>query len=324
MSGLEIAGFIIGLGGLAAIFDTTCVIWKTISQASEFGEDVANSMSKIQMEYFRFQMWWTALHNLAADSRPIPAEPILGPTQLVDSLRSQMANPLISTAAHVLTLLKELEQILAKNQALPSVTARTSVASATSQSAGHADDSVLQEQVELRRYLDRQKALAKELLRSVSWWKRLKHGAAPWKENDKQQMTRIHADLIYWNNSLYGILPHDVRQSILQQGIAGYILDTEDNSLELSQTSQNGASQRAAAIEYAQIHELRVRTRHEAGKSAPESLRKIVSDMGKSPAEIQGLPETYDKKHPFSILVANEPAKCNSPPFSSYICLLHN
>jgi Prion-inhibition and propagation len=51
---LEIPGFIIGLSGLAAVFHETCAVWKTISSASDYGEDVAKSMNKLEMEYFRF------------------------------------------------------------------------------------------------------------------------------------------------------------------------------------------------------------------------------------------------------------------------------
>ncbi|KIM74441.1 hypothetical protein PILCRDRAFT_92606 [Piloderma croceum F 1598] len=54
MVGLAIPGFIIDLNGLAAIFDKSCLVWKTIAQAQDFGEDVADWMRKLEMEFFRF------------------------------------------------------------------------------------------------------------------------------------------------------------------------------------------------------------------------------------------------------------------------------
>lgn len=56
MSGLEIPAFIVGLSGLAAVFRQTCAVWRTISSAGDYGEDVAKSMDKLEMEYFRFQV----------------------------------------------------------------------------------------------------------------------------------------------------------------------------------------------------------------------------------------------------------------------------
>jgi hypothetical protein len=323
MSGLEIAGFIVGLGGLGSIFDRACLIWKTISQASEYGEDVANSMTKIQMEYFRFQMWWTALQNLAADSPSKLVEPDSAPTGLVASLRARMENPLVSTTSAVLKLLEELEKVLTKNDVLQITTARAPVATAASQNAEGAGKATLELDTEVKRFRDRQQKLSKDLLQSISWWKRLKHDAAPWREADKQLMARIHADLSYWNNSLYGILPHNVRESVLQQGIAGYILDTDDNAFALSQTSEDSANQTASAIEYAQLIQLRQRTRIQAGEATTENIPSIVDNMRKKHQEIHDLPDYYDSTHPFSVLTAEEPAKCKlSPNVSSLASLV--
>lgn len=65
MSGLEIPAFIIGLGGLISVFEKGFEVWRVIRRADDFGDDVADWMCKLEMEFFRFQTWWTALEHLA-------------------------------------------------------------------------------------------------------------------------------------------------------------------------------------------------------------------------------------------------------------------
>jgi hypothetical protein len=64
---LEIPSFVVGLSGLVAVFDKACLIWRTLSIAKDFGRDVVLKMTVLEMEYFRFEVWWTALESIAAD-----------------------------------------------------------------------------------------------------------------------------------------------------------------------------------------------------------------------------------------------------------------
>lgn len=51
---MEVAGLVVGIAGLAAVFETGCEIWLTVAKASQYGESVANALSKLEMEVFKF------------------------------------------------------------------------------------------------------------------------------------------------------------------------------------------------------------------------------------------------------------------------------
>jgi hypothetical protein len=61
---MEVVGFVIGLSGLIAVFDTACEVWHAIGAAKDFGEDVDSSIRKLEIEFFRFHSWWTAAEKL--------------------------------------------------------------------------------------------------------------------------------------------------------------------------------------------------------------------------------------------------------------------
>ena len=58
---MEVAGLVIGIAGLATVFETGCKIWLTVAKASQYGDNVANALSKLEMEFFKFQAWWVVL-----------------------------------------------------------------------------------------------------------------------------------------------------------------------------------------------------------------------------------------------------------------------
>jgi len=58
---LEIPAFTIGVGGLTAVYDKICAIWKAIAEARDFGEDIPANFASIEMEYYKFKMWWTVM-----------------------------------------------------------------------------------------------------------------------------------------------------------------------------------------------------------------------------------------------------------------------
>lgn len=61
---MDVAGLVVGLSGLVAVFETSCKVWRTIRAASGFGDDVADSIRKLEMEFFRFYTWWDVLRSL--------------------------------------------------------------------------------------------------------------------------------------------------------------------------------------------------------------------------------------------------------------------
>jgi Prion-inhibition and propagation len=63
---MEAIGFAVSLTGLITIFDKACDIWRSISAARNFGDDVVGSIRKLEIEHFRFQSWWTAVQRLEA------------------------------------------------------------------------------------------------------------------------------------------------------------------------------------------------------------------------------------------------------------------
>jgi hypothetical protein len=91
------------------------------------------------------------------------------------------------------------------------------------------------------------KELAKELLRRTSWLKRIKHNAAPWDEDDKTRMKETLDDFRCWNESIYAILPQRIRDSVVEQGIAGYILQDGDDAFPLPSTG-GGANPRNTVV----------------------------------------------------------------------------
>ncbi|UPL00748.1 hypothetical protein LCI18_011682 [Fusarium solani-melongenae] len=202
MSGLEIPSFIIGLGGLVAVFEKGFEVWRTIREAHDFGDDVADWMCKLEMEFFRFQTWWTALEHLALrpghppSVRRVPSQT----SALQVTLDKQFGQPITDAAVNILKLLEKIEDVLKRNGILTIFQAQPP---------------------ELRQTLDlseetfksrtRLKKFADDLLKHTPWITRIKHNASPWKDND----------------------------NILELGIAGYALDTSDNIGDISRLSSN-------------------------------------------------------------------------------------
>ncbi|KAF4436403.1 hypothetical protein FACUT_6463, partial [Fusarium acutatum] len=117
MSGLEIPAFIIGLGGLITVFEKGFKVWRVIRRADDFGDDVADWMCKLEMEFFRFQTWWTAMEHLAITKKS-PHSILNVPLQsspLQATLDKQFGNPIIDAANSVLKLLEKIEKILQRN-----------------------------------------------------------------------------------------------------------------------------------------------------------------------------------------------------------------
>ena len=208
-------------------------MWTTIREAREYGNDVADWMCKLEMEFFRFQTWWTALEHLALTHRKPQSQLQVrkqdSPLQSV--LSTSIRQPIIAAAENVLRLLSEIEEVLQQNGVLPLKTK-------SAQQAALQTGKILDLNTEVEALKARRNKFSTDLMKHTSWYKRLTHGTSPWKpEPDKKVLNGKLESIIYWNEALYSILPQATRDSILQLGIAGYALDASDNAPEISRLS---------------------------------------------------------------------------------------
>ncbi len=263
MSGLEIPGFVIGVGGLAAVFDKACLVWKTIAEAQDFGEDVASWLAQLEMEFYRFQLWWTYFEHLSARSTANPfIAPATGtdPESLLSHIRDQNGRQIENAATSVLKVLEDIERILRSCGALRALSAVAAVpisntprATAASQNFGINGTPNLNEEKERRRYRE------KVLLKRVPWLKRVKYGASPWKESDRDALNEKLQLLTWWNRSLLELLPTSIRDSILFQGPLGYLLAEDEDAAGLSKLKISGSLSNREAGYSARLRETRKR-----------------------------------------------------------------
>ncbi|KAF5977929.1 hypothetical protein FCOIX_6261 [Fusarium coicis] len=276
MSGLEIPAFIIGLGGLISVFEKGFEVWRVIRRADDFGDDVADWMCKLEMEFFRFQTWWTALEHLAISKRsshsvlnvPLQSSP------LQVTLDKQFGKPIIDAATSVLRLLEKIEGILQRNGVLVVMQAEPLI---TDQGADLVEATAKSRQ--------RLKRFASDLLKHTPWTTRIKHSTSPLKEDsDKTALDDSLDSIIYWNNTLYSILPQNIRDTILELGIAGYALDSPDNIKDIVNLSsdRNGTLSQSA-----KLMTIRQRFKDSAGLSA--DVDAILQTMELKEAAFEGL-----------------------------------
>ena len=153
MTGLEIPAFIIGLSGLLSVFEKTCEIWRSVSSAQGFGQDIARSMDKIEIEFHRFETWWTVLETLANKRKEPRNQTSISP--LIVSTENEIS----IAARNIRDLLEEVEKILRDNKALAVVVQhRQKTLSSTEQSKSSGSEAVQASR-------DRQRHLERELIK---------------------------------------------------------------------------------------------------------------------------------------------------------------
>ncbi|RSM06393.1 hypothetical protein CDV31_009167 [Fusarium ambrosium] len=278
MSGLEIPSFIIGLGGLVAVFEKGFEVWRTIREANDFGDDVADWMCKLEMEFFRFQTWWTALEHLALrpghpqSVRRVPSQT----SALQVTLDKQFGQPITDAAVNILKLLEKIEEVLKRNGILTIFQAQPPEPKQT-----------LDLSEETSKSRTRLKKFADDLLKHTPWTTRIKHNASPWKDNDKSTLDSSLESMIYWNNALYSILPQNLRDSILELGIAGYALDTFENIGDISTLSSNRNTVLSQSAKF-----IRLRQRFKDGAATDADLDDILQKMERKMNHFEGIDTT--------------------------------
>lgn len=309
---MEIPASILALSAVGDAYDRACLIWKTIASARDFGDSVANAMSKLEMEFFRFQAWWMALENLARSpghGTSISHSPSTLPTsQLTVHLQTNLGSPVILAASNIQRLLEESEEVLKKNGAL-SVAIASSTTSNQSATSGR-DPENLESKSAMRRQT--QKQFVQDLQRKTPWFKRLKHDATPWRDSDKTKLDGILTDMEYWNDSLYCMFPTKIRDSVLEQGLAGYLLINPDNAKAVS---SNAAEKTPALSETARLLVLRQQTSKATRSGENKSLEKVIPERECS-EHFDILPEVFNGQAPFNILDFRD--ECEFLPFTRH------
>lgn len=276
MSGLEVPAFLVGLSGLVTVFEKGFEAWRVIAKASDFGEDVAEFMSKLEMEFFRFQTWWTAWEQLSLTqslSKPSLNMPQQG-SALILTLDERSGKPVIDAASNVLNQLSKIEGVLLRNGIL---------ATMKIQPPDPALD--LSFENEIKRSRERLKRFAKDLMQHTPWTTRIKHGAKPWSaSSDKATLDASLDSIIYWNNALYSLLPRDLGNSIREFGIAGYALSTSENILDITRLSND---RNLVLSQSAKLLQLRQHFKDGAKNNGP--LEDMLARMEKKPVAFESL-----------------------------------
>ncbi|RYP39206.1 hypothetical protein DL767_002314 [Monosporascus sp. MG133] len=91
--------------------------------------------------------------------------------------------------------------------------------------------------------------MAQQLMSAIPWRKRVKHDATPWKQSRKERLEKKLEEMVYWNEILYNILPFELKNSILRQGISGYMLADPGEATFLSELDNSALSQQAKLFE---------------------------------------------------------------------------
>jgi hypothetical protein len=326
---MEVAGLVVGIAGLAAVFETGCEIWLTVAKASQYGESVANALSKLEMEVFKFQAWWVVLERMAADPRKqAPHSGRVAKASSMSSsnlnltrqLRESCKHPILNAATAIQRLLEQLQDILEKNGALEARDAAANLPKdkpAMSEPAkqGLASSFIAAE--------SRHKALVNRLQGSTPFRKRVLHGARPWAGADKDKIDGILDSITYWNRSLYEILPSNIRESVMIHGMAGYLLESTDDKIEDISITKEVNAQNRVAVECARLVELRKQLRMSGDKTMSTHLRKNLDDMRKTRELSEQLTHITSAEEPFSILRSGEADDCKlTLPFDIVSCKL--
>lgn len=318
---MEIAGLVVGIAGLAAVFETGCEIWLTVAKASQYGESVANALSKLKMEFFKFHAWFVVLERLSADPRARSSRLEADSSsftssnlKIVRQLQEQCQSPIYNAASNITRLLQQLQAILEKNGALDAQKAATATPEGKPTTSDAPADDL---QTIAASTTGRYKAVAARLQKSTPFRKRVMHAAKPWAGADRAKIAEILDEITYWNRSLYELLPSNIRESVMVHGTAGYLLESTDENLAHVSATQDADAQSRVAVECARLVELRKRLRKSGGSGMPTNLRKSLDEMDKTKELADHLLDIVATPEPFSILRSVDGDECRcSPPMT--------
>ncbi|KAM0259915.1 hypothetical protein ACHAPA_010522 [Fusarium lateritium] len=276
MSALEIPAFAVGLSGLIAVFEKGFEVWRVIAKASDFGDDVADWMCKLEMEFFRFQTWWTALEHLSI-KKNIFQSPLGVPqptSTLQTTLDQSFGTPVIHAANGVLKQLQKIEDVLQRNGVL---------AITRAQPPNPTENRDFNDEMDKSR--QRLKQFAKDLMKHTAWTTQVKHGTKPWSvDSDKTILDTSLQDIIYWNKTLYSILPQSLKDNILEFGIAGYALSSPENIQDIARLSNDRDMSLSQSAKLMALHQ-----HFEDGALNDRHLENMLANMEMKPVNFQDL-----------------------------------
>ena len=91
--------------------------------------------------------------------------------------------------------------------------------------------------------------MSRQLMSTIPWRNRVKYDATPWRVSDKQRLEGKLQDMVYWNDKLYDMLPHELRDSILRQGLSSFMLSDPKEAKSLSRLGYAALSEQAGFME---------------------------------------------------------------------------
>jgi len=165
---------------------------------------------------------------------------------LAVDLSSSTQNPIVNAAQGVLSILVDIEQLL-RDSGILEVMKSHSTSSEMPSIGAQAKRRRIEDQVS--KATSPRNKMSRQLMSAVPWRKRVKYDATPWRESNKQRLEKKLEEMVYLNDILYNILPHEFKDSILRQGISGYVLADPGEATSLSQLGYAALSEQARFLE---------------------------------------------------------------------------
>ena len=154
-------------------------------------------------------------------------------------------NPVITIAQSILRILQEIEGDLRDSGALGALESR----GGTTGPEGRvwSGPRLIGDQLDGARLAA--EGLSRQLLSAVSWRKRVKHDATPWRQSNKELLDDKLQEIGRWNDLLFSILPRELRESILTQGMSGLLLAQPEEAGSIAGLGRGAISQQAKLLQ---------------------------------------------------------------------------
>ncbi|KAK6519009.1 hypothetical protein TWF281_003699 [Arthrobotrys megalospora] len=223
MSGLEVVGVAFGAPGILPLVGKAIDIWKGLAEMKPFGSDIAETVAKFTMEFYRFDSWVRVVLSSADGSE-----------QSEECL--PVGAPIEDAITSILTALAEVEKILQQYKLNPDAASTELEPPIDTPPAEPAPPENTPNNTastfswsSISSFLRERKKVEDKLQNDTSLRKRLTYASKAWGVADKDSLEAKIKDLRYWNNRLQGLLPTTVRSSINQQAVPGRMLQADDN-----------------------------------------------------------------------------------------------
>lgn len=168
---------------------------------------------------------------------------------LATHLSGAVQNPIITVAESILSALIDIQGILADSGVLEVLASKDREHPAKRQRISEAPGSHRSPGSQLKEAAAGGGRFRQHLLSAIPWRKRVKHDATPWRESHKERLDSKIQEINHWNHVLYSILPNNLRESILRQGISSYVLADVEEVEPVSRLKQGVMSQQAKLFE---------------------------------------------------------------------------